>query len=65
MAEVLAPSLHGFNVATCFWPSWRNLRQKGDDEYKRCFIERVPKQASFAAATRQAQKLLSATLNAR
>jgi hypothetical protein len=42
-----------------------NLRQKGEDEYKRCFTEHAPKQASFAEATRQAQKLLSAALNTR
>jgi hypothetical protein len=42
-----------------------NLRQKGEDEYKRCFTERAPKQASFAEATRQAQQLLSAALNTR
>jgi hypothetical protein len=42
-----------------------NLRQKGEDEYKRCFTERAPKQASFAEATRQAERLLSAALNTR
>lgn len=42
-----------------------NLRQRGEDEYKRCFTERAPKQASFAEATRQAQALLSAALNTR
>jgi hypothetical protein len=40
-----------------------NLRQKGEDEYKRCFTQNAPKQASFAEATRQAEKLLSAALN--
>jgi hypothetical protein len=42
-----------------------NLRQKGEDEYKHCFTERAPKQASFAEATRQAQQLLSPALNMR
>jgi hypothetical protein len=42
-----------------------NLRQKGEDAYKRCFIERAPKQPAFAEATRQAEKLLAAVLNAR
>jgi hypothetical protein len=42
-----------------------NLRQKGEDEYKRCFTQNAPKQPSFAEATRQAQKLLSAALNRR
>ena len=39
-----------------------NLRQKGEDEYKRCFTRDAPKQASFAEATRQAQRLLSAAM---
>jgi hypothetical protein len=39
-----------------------NLRQKGEDEYRRCFTLNAPKQASFAEATRQAQKLLSAAM---
>ncbi|KRR11472.1 hypothetical protein CQ12_21895 [Bradyrhizobium jicamae] len=42
-----------------------NLRQKGEDAYKRCFTERAPKQPAFAEATRQAERLLSAALNAR
>jgi hypothetical protein len=42
-----------------------NLRQKGEDAYKRCFTERAPKHASFAEATRQAEKLLAAALNSR
>jgi hypothetical protein len=40
-----------------------NLPQKGEDAYKHCFIERAPKQPAFAEATRQAEALLSATLN--
>ena len=39
-----------------------NLRHKGEDAYKRCFIERAPKQPAFAEATRQAEKLLAAAL---
>jgi hypothetical protein len=42
-----------------------NLRQKGEDEYKRCFTRDAPKQASFAEAARQAEKLLSEALNTR
>ena len=42
-----------------------NLRQKGEDEYKRFFTQNAPKQASFAEAIRQAQTLLSAALNTR
>jgi hypothetical protein len=42
-----------------------NLRQKGEDEYKRCFTQNAPKLASFAEATRQAERLLSTALNTR
>jgi len=42
-----------------------NLRQKGEDEYKHCFTQNAPRQASFAEATRHAERLLSAALNRR
>lgn len=42
-----------------------NLRQKGEDEYERCFTQNAPRQASFTKATRQAERLLSADLNRR
>jgi hypothetical protein len=36
-----------------------NLRQKGEDAFKRCFTERAPREPAFADATRQAQELLA------
>jgi hypothetical protein len=36
-----------------------NLRQQGEDAYKRCFTERAAQQPSFAEATQQAQALLA------
>jgi hypothetical protein len=36
-----------------------NLRQKGEDAFKRCFTERAPQQPAFADATKQAQELLA------
>ena len=36
-----------------------NLRQKGEDAYRRCFRERAPRQQAFAEATKQAQALLA------
>lgn len=39
-----------------------DLRQQGEDAYKRCFTQRAPQQPSFAAATRQAQALLAAAI---
>jgi hypothetical protein len=39
-----------------------NLRQRGDDEYVRCFLQRAPQQPSFGEATKQAQGLLAAAM---
>src|SRR5665213_1017016 len=39
-----------------------NLRQQGEDAFRRCFTRRAPRQASFAEATRQAQALLAAAV---
>jgi hypothetical protein len=39
-----------------------DLRQQGEDAYKRCFTERAPQQPSFVEATRQAQALLAAAV---
>ena len=39
-----------------------NLRQRGEDEYMRCFTQRAPQQPSFVEATKQAQGLLAAAM---
>jgi hypothetical protein len=39
-----------------------NLRQRGEDEYMRCFLQRGPQQPSFVEATKQAQALLAAAM---
>ena len=39
-----------------------NLRQRGEDAYMRCFMQRAPQQSSFVEATRQAQELLAAAM---
>ena len=39
-----------------------DFRQRGEDAYKRCFIQRAPQQPSFAEATKQAQALLAAAM---
>ena len=39
-----------------------DLRQKGEDGYKRCFTERGPRETSFAAAIKQAQALLAVAI---
>lgn len=42
-----------------------DIRQKGDDAYKRCFTQHAPNRPFFAEAARQAERLLSAALNTR
>jgi len=39
-----------------------NLRQQGEDAFRRCFTRRAPQQPSFAQAVGQAQALLSAAM---
>jgi hypothetical protein len=39
-----------------------NLRQQGEDAFRRCFTRRAPRQPSFAQAVRQAQALLLAAM---
>jgi hypothetical protein len=39
-----------------------NLRQRGEDEYMRCFTQRAPQQPSFVEATKQAQDLLASAM---
>jgi hypothetical protein len=39
-----------------------DIRQQGEDAYKKCFTERVAQQPSFIEATRQAQALLAAAM---
>jgi hypothetical protein len=38
------------------------LRQQGEDAFKRCFAQRAPQQRSFAEATRHAQALLAVAM---
>jgi hypothetical protein len=39
-----------------------DLRQQGEDVYKRCFTQRAPQQRSFVEATRQAQAVLATAM---
>jgi hypothetical protein len=39
-----------------------NLRQQGEDAFRRCFTQQAQKQAAFAEATKQAQALLEAAI---
>ncbi|MGY3444126.1 hypothetical protein [Bradyrhizobium sp. USDA 4473] len=39
-----------------------DLRQQGDDAFKRCFVQQAPQQPAFTEATKQAQALLDAAI---
>jgi hypothetical protein len=39
-----------------------NLREQGEDAFKRCFAQRAPQQPAFAQAIKQAQALLTAAV---
>jgi hypothetical protein len=39
-----------------------DIRQQGEDAYKRCFTEHAPQEPAFAEATRQAQALLAVAI---
>lgn len=64
-AEQADDDLRSQKISKKAYDKLGDLRQKGEDEYKRCFTRSAPKQASFAEATRQAERLLSAAINTR
>ena len=64
-AEQADDDLHSGKISKKAYDKLGDLRQKGKDEYMRCFTRGAPKQASFAEATRQAERLLSAAINTR
>ena len=64
-AEQAADDLQSGKIDRKAYDKLGNIRQKGDDVYKRCFTENAPKRPFFAEATRQAQRLLQAIFETR
>jgi hypothetical protein len=58
-AEKAADDLQSNRIDRKAYDKLGDLRQQGEDAYKRCFRERAPQQPSFAEATKQAQSLLA------
>jgi hypothetical protein len=58
-AEKAADDLQSNRINRKAYDKLGDLRQQGEDAYKRCFRERAPQQPSFAEATKQAQALLA------
>jgi hypothetical protein len=64
-AEQAADDLQSGKIDRKTYDKLGDLRQKGDDAYKRCFTQHAPNRPYFADAARQAERLLSAALNTR
>ncbi len=61
-AEKAADDLQTKRIDRKAFDKLGDLRQQGEDAYKRCFTERAPQQPSFVEATRQAEALLAAAM---
>jgi len=58
-AEKAADDLQSNRITRKAYDKLGDLRQQGEDAYKKCFAQRAPQQPSFAEATKQAQALLA------
>jgi hypothetical protein len=61
-AEKAADDLQSNRIDRKAYDKLGDLRQQGEDAYKRCFSQRAPQQPSFVDATRQAEALLAAAI---
>jgi len=61
-AEKAAVDLQSNRIDRKAYDKLGDLRQQGEDAYKRCFSQRAPQQPSFVDATRQAEALLAAAI---
>jgi hypothetical protein len=64
-AEQAADDLQSGKIDRKAYDKLGDIRQKGDDAYKRCFTQHAPNRPYFAEAARQAERLLSAALTTR
>jgi hypothetical protein len=61
-AQKAAEDLESKRITRKAYDKLGDIRQQGEDAYKKCFIERAPQQPSFAEATKQAQALLASAM---
>ena len=61
-ADEAAAKLESKQITRKAYDKLGDLRQQGEDAFKRCFTERAPQQPAFAEATKQAQALLEAAI---
>jgi hypothetical protein len=61
-ADKAADNLQSKRIDRKAYDKLGDLRQQGEDAYKRCLTRRAPQQPSFVEATRQAEALLAAAI---
>lgn len=61
-ADEAAAKLERKEITRKAYDKLGDLRQQGEDGFKRCFTERAPQQPAFAEATKQAQSLLETAI---
>ncbi|MES2196234.1 MAG: hypothetical protein V4517_17585 [Pseudomonadota bacterium] len=61
-ADKAADDLQSNRIDKKAYDKLGDLRQQGEDAYKRCFTQRAPQQPSFVEATRQAEALLAVAI---
>jgi hypothetical protein len=61
-AEKAADDLQSNRIDKKAYDKLGDLRQQGEDAYKKCFTQRAPQQPAFAEATKQAQALLATAI---
>lgn len=61
-ADEAAEKLERKQITRAAYDRLGDLRQQGEDAFKRCFVQHAPEQPAFAEATKQAQALLETAL---
>ncbi|QIG93583.1 MULTISPECIES: hypothetical protein [unclassified Bradyrhizobium] len=61
-ADAAAEKLDRKEITKKAYDKLGDLRQQGDDAFKRCFVQHAPEQPAFAEATKQAQALLQTAI---
>ena len=61
-AQKAAEDLEANRITRKAYDKLGDIRQHGENAYKKCFIERAPQQPAFAEATKQAQALLATAM---
>ena len=61
-ADQAAADLESNRITRKVYDKLPDFRQQGEDAYKKCFVERAPREPAFAEATKQAQAMLATAM---